>query len=54
MEKYFGFTVERKTSTIYNGGIGVYITKGRVKQGSLVALYPGEFLSNKQEINPDI
>jgi len=43
MEKYFGFTIERKTSTIHNGGNGVFITKGRAKQKSLVALYPGKF-----------
>merc|ERR1712071_430722 len=41
MKNVFGFAVERKTNTIHNGGIGVYITKGRAKQGSLVALYPG-------------
>jgi len=41
MENYFGFAIERKTSTIRDGGVGVYVTKGKVKQGSLVALYPG-------------
>ncbi|XP_059479120.1 SET domain-containing protein 9-like [Neocloeon triangulifer] len=36
-----GFKIDRAPSLIPGGGTGVFVTKGKVRKGRLVALYPG-------------
>ena len=40
-ESVLGFCVMRSHSKVPGAGIGVVMARGRVKKGSLVALYPG-------------
>ena len=42
MDETLGFSVHRKKSNVATAGNGVFICKGQAKQGSLVALYPGQ------------
>lgn len=48
MENVFGFRTERKKSVLPNGGIGVFVTKGHVRPGTVVSMYPGT-LYNRHE-----
>ena len=41
MLQCLGFTVERRPSTLDNGGTGVLVTGGTVPAGSVTSLYPG-------------
>ncbi|KAG1971343.1 SET domain-containing protein [Pimephales promelas] len=36
-----GFVTERKCSSLQHAGTGVFVTRGRVQKGSIVAMYPG-------------
>ncbi|XP_077099865.1 SET domain-containing protein 9 [Siphateles boraxobius] len=36
-----GFVTERKCSSLQLAGTGVFVTRGRVHKGSIVAMYPG-------------
>ena len=37
-----GFLIERKPSLMQNAGHGVFVTKGCIMKGSMVAFYPGK------------
>ena len=39
-----GFCIERRKSTIPDGGRGVVVTRGQIPTGSLAAIYPGKKL----------
>lgn len=41
MENILGYSIERRRSSIPNAGVGVFVSNGKVKKGSIVALYPG-------------
>ena len=41
LEKVAGFQVICQTSSIVDGGTGVFISKGKAKKGQVVAIYPG-------------
>lgn len=36
-----GFCLDRQTSLLKSGGIGVFVVQGEIKKHSLVAFYPG-------------
>ena len=38
---HLGFSLDRRASLIPGAGDGVFIERGHVKKGSLVAMYPG-------------
>ncbi|XP_048763107.1 SET domain-containing protein 9-like [Ostrea edulis] len=40
-EKHLGFKVEKRRSTLPHGGMGVFVTSGRVPPGAVVSFYPG-------------
>lgn len=40
-----GFVTQLKPSSIKNAGQGVFVTQGKITAGSLVALYPGIYLT---------
>lgn len=42
MEEEFGFAIERRPSLVKGGGTGVVVTRGSVKRGEVVAMYPGK------------
>ena len=37
-----GFCVHRRPSSVPLAGLGVFVTRGRVPKGTVVAMYPGE------------
>ena len=39
-----GFCIERRKSTIPDGGRGVVVTRGQIPKGSVAAMYPGKKL----------
>ena len=41
MKNCFGFVCERRESSVDKRGTGVFVTEGRVPEGTLVAIYPG-------------
>lgn len=41
MKNVMGFTTERKKSLLQGGGLGVFVTQGHVKPGTVVSMYPG-------------
>lgn len=41
MKKDLGFIIERKPSTLPSGGIGVFVTEGKVPANTIVSMYPG-------------
>ncbi|XP_065120172.2 SET domain-containing protein 9 isoform X2 [Paramisgurnus dabryanus] len=41
MRKILGFCIERKRSSLQHGGTGVFVTRGHVQRGNIVAMYPG-------------
>ncbi|XP_001332805.2 SET domain-containing protein 9 isoform X1 [Danio rerio] len=41
MFETLGFSVERKISSLERAGTGVFVMRGRVPAGSIVAMYPG-------------
>ncbi|XP_041474686.1 uncharacterized protein LOC121423420 [Lytechinus variegatus] len=41
MHQTLGYAVGRRQSQIDGGGVGVYVTKGVVPKGAVVAMYPG-------------
>jgi hypothetical protein len=41
MERCLGFKVEKRPSSLAQGGVGVYVTGGRVPPGAVVSFYPG-------------
>lgn len=41
VQKYMGFTLERRPSLLKDGGMGVFVVGGPVPKHSLVAFYPG-------------
>lgn len=41
MLKNLGFQIGRLPSSLPSGGTGVFVTEGQVKQGTIVAMYPG-------------
>jgi hypothetical protein len=41
MEKVLGYTIQLRKSHIPEAGTGVFVSKGTVTAGSIVALYPG-------------
>ncbi|XP_072172984.1 uncharacterized protein [Diadema setosum] len=41
MYDVLGFSIKRRPSQIRDGGLGVYVTKGVVPKGTVVAVYPG-------------
>lgn len=41
MFQSLGFCIDRKPSTIPDGGTGVFVTRGLVPKGATVAMYPG-------------
>lgn len=38
---HMGFCLDRQTSLLKSGGIGVFVVQGEIKKHSLVAFYPG-------------
>ena len=38
-----GFCIHRRPSSVPLAGVGVFITKGWVPKGTVVAMYPGEW-----------
>ena len=42
MCNHLGYSIKREKSNVPGAGTGVIVNKGKVKQGSVVALYPGE------------
>lgn len=42
MEQSLGYAIERRTSNILGAGKGVFVSRGKVSAGSIVALYPGK------------
>jgi len=41
VESVLGFCIMRSHSKVPGAGMGVVMARGRVKKGTLVALYPG-------------
>ena len=41
----FGFDITIDNSRLKEGGRGVFVNKGTIKKGQLVALYPGNTLT---------
>lgn len=41
LEKVMGFQLLRQKSNIVNAGKGIFVSKGMVKKGQVVAIYPG-------------
>jgi hypothetical protein len=41
MERVLGYTIHLRKSNIPEAGTGVFVSKGMVTAGSIVALYPG-------------
>ena len=44
MYNTLGYEIKRLESSIPGAGKGVFVTKGDIPAGSLVALYPGKYL----------
>ena len=44
MYDVMGFCIERRKSTIPDGGQGVVVTRGQIPKGSVAAMYPGKIL----------
>lgn len=45
LHKLAGFCIEKRSSNIENGGQGVFVSKGKIQEGSVTALYPGTVYS---------
>lgn len=41
MKNHLGFITERRPSLLPLGGLGVFVTQGHVKPGTIVSMYPG-------------
>lgn len=41
MYKCFGFSIDRRPSSLDAAGTGVFVSKGFVPKGALVSMYPG-------------
>nr|XP_033786969.1 SET domain-containing protein 9 isoform X3 [Geotrypetes seraphini] len=45
-----GFSINRRTSSLISAGIGVFVSKGSVPKGAVVAMYPGTVYQKHEPI----